>query len=157
MSGRNSPNPAILLVPWAGGLLRSCPLTRAELLCDEHLYSHLSTWIQTKATTVKASFIISMRWQKNSEKENIGAISNEENQQYVDVFTMTNVQNYISFQANERKSQLQRTECDLNVSKRFFCNISENREISSKEKKSWLISVRFYLFREFTRPVTLQL
>ena len=31
-SGRNSPNPAIWLVPGAGGFLRSCPLTRAESL-----------------------------------------------------------------------------------------------------------------------------
>ena len=30
-----------------------------------------------------------------NEKENIGAISNEENQQNVDVFTMANAQNYI--------------------------------------------------------------
>ena len=34
-SGLNSPNPTIWLVPWAGGLLRSCPQTRAELLPDE--------------------------------------------------------------------------------------------------------------------------
>ena len=32
MSGRNPPNPAIWLVPRAGGILRSCPLTRAESL-----------------------------------------------------------------------------------------------------------------------------
>ena len=31
-SGRNPPNPAIWLVPRAGGILRSCPLTRAESL-----------------------------------------------------------------------------------------------------------------------------
>ena len=34
---------------------------------------------------------------KNNEKKNIGAMCNEENQQYVDVFTMANVQNYIKF------------------------------------------------------------
>ena len=32
VSGRNPPNPAIWLVPRAGGFLRSCPLTRAESL-----------------------------------------------------------------------------------------------------------------------------
>ena len=31
----------------------------------------------------------------DNEKENIGAISNAESQQNVNVFTMTNVQNYI--------------------------------------------------------------
>ena len=31
-SGRNPPNPAIWLVPGAGGILQSCPLTRAESL-----------------------------------------------------------------------------------------------------------------------------
>ena len=35
MNGRNYPNPAIWLVPWGGGFLRSCPLTQAEFLRDE--------------------------------------------------------------------------------------------------------------------------
>ena len=37
----------------------------------------------------------------DNEKENIGAISNEENQQNVDFFTMANVQNYILAQRAE--------------------------------------------------------
>ena len=63
-----------------------------------------------------------------NEKENISVISNEENQQNVDVFTTANVQNYILAQ---RKTQLKnkKTEYDLNVWKRFPRSISENREI----------------------------
>ena len=49
----------------------------------------------------------------DNEKENIGAISNEENQQYIDVFTMANVQNYILGQRVE--NIVKKTECDLNV------------------------------------------
>ena len=49
----------------------------------------------------------------DNEKENIGAISNEENQQYVDVFTLANVQNYILGQRVE--NIVKKTECDLNV------------------------------------------
>ena len=37
----------------------------------------------------------------DNEKESIGAISNEENQQNVDVLTMANVQNYILVQRAE--------------------------------------------------------
>ena len=37
----------------------------------------------------------------NNEKENVGVISNEENQQNIDVFRMGNVQNYILAQRAE--------------------------------------------------------
>ena len=49
-----------------------------------------------------------------NEKENIGAISNEENQQNVEVFTMANVQNYIL--THERKTQPEKHRLRLDVS-----------------------------------------
>ena len=59
-----------------------------------------------------------------SKKENIGPISKEENQH---VFTMANVQNCPLAQ---RAENIVRTvEYELNVWRRFFRNISENRDI----------------------------
>ena len=62
----------------------------------------------------------------DNEKENIGAISNEENQQNVDFFTMANVQNYILAQRAESTVK------------------KKKKERKEEEKKSWLISVLFY-------------
>lgn len=63
----------------------------------------------------------------NSEKENIGAISKEENQQSVNVFTMANAQSYLLAQRAE--NIVKKAAYDFNVSKRFFRNKSENRDI----------------------------
>ena len=63
----------------------------------------------------------------NSEKENIGAISKEENQQNVDVFTMANAQSYLLAQRAE--NIVKKAAYDFNASKRFFRNKSENRDI----------------------------
>ena len=65
--------------------------------------------------------------QKKYIKLYIGAIGNEENQENVDAFTLANVQNYTS--AQRVKNTFKKTEYDLNVWKRFFRKISENREI----------------------------
>ena len=63
----------------------------------------------------------------NSEKENIGAISKEENQQSVNVFTMASGQSYLLAQRAE--NIVKKAAYDLNASKRFFRNKSENRDI----------------------------
>ena len=50
--------------------------------------------------------LLSLRDYNDNEKESIGAISNEENHQNVDVFTMANVQNSIF--AQRQKTQLKK-------------------------------------------------
>ena len=50
VTGWNSRNPTIWLAPWAGGLSRSCPLIRAELLRDElcnAFFKHVNIYILT--------------------------------------------------------------------------------------------------------------
>lgn len=49
----------------------------------------------------ESEFYYPPKMTNENEKENIGAISNDENQQIVDVFTMANVQNYILTQRAE--------------------------------------------------------
>ena len=49
----------------------------------------------------ESEFYYPHKMTNESEKENIGAINNEENQQNVEVFTMANVQNYILTQRAE--------------------------------------------------------
>ena len=63
----------------------------------------------------------------DNEKENIAAITNEENRENDNVFTLENVQNYILAQLAE--NTVKKTEYDLNVWKRFFRNKGEEREI----------------------------
>ena len=65
----------------------------------------------------------------DKEKENIGVMRNKENQQNGNVFMMANVQNYVKFLAQWAKNTGNKTEHDLNVWKKFFHNMSENREI----------------------------
>jgi len=62
----------------------------------------------------------------DSEKENIGFISKEENQQNVDVFTMANAQSYLLAQRAE--NIVKKAEYVLNVWKRIFRSISQNRD-----------------------------
>ena len=109
--GRNYPSPAIWLVPWTGGFLWSCPLTRAEFLRKElcsgffkhvnikHVNFHFLTYRHGYHN--ESEFYYPHKMTNENEKENIGAISNEENQQNVEVFTMANVQNYILTQRAE--------------------------------------------------------
>ena len=62
----------------------------------------------------------------DNEKENIGAISNEENQQNVDAFTAANVQNYILAQRAENTVKKQNT--TWTSGRGFFVN-KRNRAI----------------------------
>ena len=61
------------------------------------------------------------------EKENIAAITNEENRENDNVFRLENVQNYILAQRAE--NTIKKTEYDLNVWRMFFRNKGEEREI----------------------------
>ena len=63
----------------------------------------------------------------DNEKENITAITNEENRENDNVFTLENVQNYILAQRAE--NTVKKIEYDLNVWKRFFRHKGEEREI----------------------------
>ena len=62
------------------------------------------------------------------ETKKIRAVNNEQNQQNVDVFTMTKVQKYILAQRAEN-TDVKITEYELNVWRSFSRNISKNREI----------------------------
>lgn len=64
----------------------------------------------------------------DNEKENIAAITNEENRENDNVSTLENVQYCILAQRAE--NTVKKTEYDLNVRKRFFRNKGEEREIS---------------------------
>ena len=75
-------------------------------LARKHLHSHLSTWIQTGASFF---FYPDEMTNENKKYMYIGAIGNEENQQNVDVFTMSNVQNYILAQRVESTVKEQST------------------------------------------------
>ena len=124
VSRRNSSNPAIWLVPWARGFLRSCPLTRAEFLCDElcnGFFKHVKVYILTYRHKLRRKRVLSSRWGDMKKIKNIGAIGNEENQQNVDVLTMANVQSYILAQ---RVEDSWKTHYDLNVWMRLFRRIS---------------------------------
>ena len=74
----------------------------------------------------------------DNEKENIGAISNEENQQNVDAFTTANVQNYILAQRAENTVKKKNT--TWTSGRGFFVN-KRNRAIEDipvEEMNSWL-------------------
>lgn len=83
---RNYPSPAIWLVPWTGGFLWSCPLTRAEFLRNElcsgffkhENIKHVNFYFLTyrRGYHNESEFYYPHKMTNESEKENIGAIRN---------------------------------------------------------------------------------
>ena len=77
------------------------------------------------------------------EKENIAAITNEENRENDNVFRLENVQNYILAQRAE--NTIKKTEYDLNIWRMFFRNKGEEREIEDIPAEGLNILIRRFM------------